>query len=235
MVSGVAFGNGLYVLTGEVIGSGSGGAAGGGTTGASGALGASSLDDVPTIWTSADLKTWSPLPAHAPGFEGVAFGNGVFVLTGNDGAVSYSADGANWIRADSGVAYPLNHVIFANGKFYASGGIGTLLVSSNGREWSPVPCSSSMFLYDVCATQDSLIAVGYYGAIVEAPFDLYFAAPTRVDRNQRIYGATRERLIIESSSDLNSWNRFMMIEHPANPTEFSLPSGTNRFFRARTE
>jgi hypothetical protein len=52
-------------------------------------------------------------------------------------------------------------------------------------------------------------------------------------QNQRIYGATRGPLIIESSPDLKSWSKFMKVENPPNPAEFSLPFGMNGFFRAR--
>jgi hypothetical protein len=225
----IAYGNGLYVAGGERIASGNGG---GGSTGALGISSVPSLDDVPTIYTSTDLKNWLPGPSKFRGFQGAAFGNGLFVLTGSFGQIARSEDGTNWISTDSGVEVFLEDCIFANGKFYAAGLIGELLVSEDGISWFTIPCSTSMVVYRLCATSNSLSGVGQYGTIIEAPFDLYFKKP-KVQRGgleQTLYGAQPAPLKIESSSDLKSWTNFMEVESPSNPFTFSSEESSNRLF-----
>jgi hypothetical protein len=89
------------------------------------------------IWRSADGTNWSPA-ANAPmaELEDVAFGNGLFVAVGNDGAIHTSPDGTTWTARDSTVGSRLLGVTYGAGKFVVVGTRGRILSSVNGSTWS---------------------------------------------------------------------------------------------------
>jgi hypothetical protein len=87
-------------------GGGSGGGGGGGGAG--------------TTWTLRNLG--NPL-------GGVAYGNGLFVAVGWNGAILTSPDGVTWTQRTSGTGNGLNGVAYGNGRFVAVGRGGTILTS----------------------------------------------------------------------------------------------------------
>jgi hypothetical protein len=81
--------------------------------------------------------------------NGVAFGNGKFVITGMGGKIASSSDAATWTDVtpkDSGGENPLfgdgtvNSVVFGNGRFIATGGVSgsqnIAVTSSDGTNWT---------------------------------------------------------------------------------------------------
>ncbi|MBX9866857.1 MAG: hypothetical protein K2Y14_08060 [Burkholderiales bacterium] len=66
-----------------------------------------------------------------------AFGNGVYVSVGDNGAIVTSTDGVNWVATNSGTTNGLNAVAFANGKFVAAGS-NVILNSTDGKTWTIV-------------------------------------------------------------------------------------------------
>jgi hypothetical protein len=93
--------------------------------------------------TSTDDLEWSwavPTPSGDE-FESVAFGNGVYVAVGTDGAVFSSTDATHWTEQQSllSAGHDLRDVIFANGKFLAAhlaSGKLDLFTSADGKSWS---------------------------------------------------------------------------------------------------
>src|SRR2546422_8960184 len=65
-------------------------------------------------------------------FNADAFGNGIFVVVGNQGTVVTSADGVAWTSRNSGTVHDLNSMVFANGLFVVVGQSGTILTSTHG-------------------------------------------------------------------------------------------------------
>ncbi|MFQ3620807.1 MAG: hypothetical protein SNJ78_07665 [Spirochaetales bacterium] len=64
----------------------------------------------------------------------VAYGNGIFVAVGSNGAIFTSSDGREWADAGMGEGPNLEIVTSLNNTFYATGG-GNLWYSSNGTDW----------------------------------------------------------------------------------------------------
>jgi len=92
-----------------------------------------------------------PLPAYAapldnwhvrnsvPGgytLNAVAYGNGMFVGVGSQGAILSSPDGATWTPRTSGTSAGLNGAAFGNGLFVVVGDAGTILTSPDGTSWT---------------------------------------------------------------------------------------------------
>jgi len=96
--TGVVYGNGVYVASANL------------TT------------DLAAVFTSADAKTWTPLPSgHFPtqGFNLLAFGNGVFVGVAFPATIYSSTDGANWTLVSSNIPGLISDLKFIQGAFYA--------------------------------------------------------------------------------------------------------------------
>jgi hypothetical protein len=76
------------------------------------------------------------LPGGA-GFTEVAYGDGVFVAAGADGATAASADGgATWVESGSGGA-AARGLVYADGRFFLGDGA-SIFASSDGVAWSAV-------------------------------------------------------------------------------------------------
>ena len=104
------------------------------------AVGASGL-----IASSADLLSWNQIQEGDARFLDVAFGNGVYVVSGiandnSEGVVYSSSDGVSWtmrdttLEAENGVR--LNTVAHANGAFVVLGQGYVLLTSADGVNWT---------------------------------------------------------------------------------------------------
>ncbi|MFC3801895.1 DUF4073 domain-containing protein [Cohnella sp. GCM10012308] len=112
-VFGAAYGNGTYVIYSQSGGS---------------------------VFTSTDASTWTEvsLPSGATWY-GMTYGNGAFILVGNNGYILRSTDGTNWTTVDPFV----NQAIYNNGLYVAVGNnspsgtiFGTILSSTDGRAWT---------------------------------------------------------------------------------------------------
>lgn len=84
---------------------------------------------------SSDGVEW--MFANIPvGYRSVAYGNGVFALTGQNLPIIYSTDGINW-NFESGT--PPNEPVYGNGVYVAvSGSLNTIGYSTNGFDWTNV-------------------------------------------------------------------------------------------------
>ncbi len=87
------------------------------------------------------LDTWHvrtpPTAAAKLDLNGVAYGNGRWVVVGEDGIILSSADGVNWQAEVNPAPYGLEDILFANGMFVAFGTQwNNLLTSTDGQHWS---------------------------------------------------------------------------------------------------
>ncbi|MBI5069324.1 MAG: carboxypeptidase regulatory-like domain-containing protein [Deltaproteobacteria bacterium] len=139
-------------------------ARGGGLFVAVGASGAAPSTSA-VIATSGDGLAWTErAPAIAPGLNGVAFGNGVFVAAGDLGSLQRSTDGISWSAVPSGTAEHLQGVRFANGLFLATGHAGTVLSSADGLSWVEARIDPDLILSDISHGAGLYVAVGVSAA-----------------------------------------------------------------------
>ena len=113
---------------------------------------------------------WTVLSAEL--FD-VAYGNGVYVAVGADGAIFTSADGASWTFRSLGenkTSYPLSAVAYGGGRFVAVGKYGTVFTSADGSEWDPQDAGSTAWLRGVAYGEPGgsgvYVAVGANGTIL---------------------------------------------------------------------
>ncbi len=119
--TGIAYGAGRYVVVGSVIN----------PTVNRGAWLSSSTDGI--TWGNQQYLI-------APeGFTSIDFGNGVFVVGGEQGSVRTSTDGLTWTARQAFFGgNRISFIRFANGRFLATGGNSTARTSTDGITWTTV-------------------------------------------------------------------------------------------------
>ncbi|HVW61587.1 MAG TPA: hypothetical protein VHC48_16155, partial [Puia sp.] len=130
--TGVVYGNGIYVAS-------------------------TPSSDLAAVFTSADAKTWTPLPSgHVPtsGFTFLAFGNGVFTGVVFPSIIYSSTDGVNWtLRSSDTPGGLIADLKFLQGAFYAISG-SLVAKSTDGINWDtlslgiPVPSNYTFVSID---------------------------------------------------------------------------------------
>lgn len=95
-------------------------------------------------------------------WQGVAYGNGVFVAVGNDGYTAYSSDGSTWSTPTQVGTNAWYSITFANNKFVAVGNNGYTTTTTDGITWTtPVQVSGlSSRLQSVRYGNGIFLAVG---------------------------------------------------------------------------
>jgi hypothetical protein len=101
--------------------------------------------------------------------RGLAYGNGLFVATGENGTILTSSDGVNWASRTSGTSNFLQAVTFGNNIFVAVGSNGTVLTSPNGITWTSRTGGTSNVLYAVIFGNNTFVAVSLNGNIFTSP------------------------------------------------------------------
>jgi hypothetical protein len=132
---------------------------GGGTGGGSGG-GEGGGREVGTTWT---LRSWG-----FGFFDGVTYGNGLFVAVGAKGTILTSPDGVSWTPRTSGTDSSLFGVTYGNGLFVAVGAKGTILTSPDGVSWTQ-RISGGYRLNGVAYGNGLFVAVGEEGIILTSP------------------------------------------------------------------
>ncbi len=122
-----------------------------------------------TIVYSANGTDWinTSVTGSSSAFTDVAYGAGLYAVTGAAGLIFTSPDLINWtIRAAGTQA--LNRIIFANGLFVAVGNSGACYTSSDGITWTSRSAGSSFF-WDIIYANSLFVAVGQSGACYTSP------------------------------------------------------------------
>jgi hypothetical protein len=106
----------------------------------------------PRVAYSEDGVSWT---ATGVGFgcKGLAYGNNVFVVGGQQGKIAYSTDADNWTELASaattftgtGAQGYINAIVYGSGRFVAGGGKGHVAVSTNGADWTGVTGAETIF------------------------------------------------------------------------------------------
>ncbi len=108
-------------------------------------------------WTSTLARGLSASP------DGIAYGNGLFVIAG-PGWTARSVDGTNFIQR----ALPhegFNRVRFVNDRFLGVAGAGTLWQSTNGQHWNPQTIAGNLELEGVAYGNGRIVIVGQSGTV----------------------------------------------------------------------
>jgi len=101
-----------------------------------------------------------------------AWGSGIFVAVGSDGAILTSSDGDEWQEQPSGTSADLFGVRFTGEGFVVVGNDGVVLISDDGVSWQRQERAGAVDLYDVVQVGLALTAVGENGVVVRfAPSD----------------------------------------------------------------
>lgn len=96
-----------------------------------------------TLYTSTDGSNWTSRdPKTTKVIQDIAFGGGVYVLVGNDGAVSSSLDGLAWTARTPFTVISWMSVCYGLDHFLAVGNSGNMMRSIDGSSWTSAGVST---------------------------------------------------------------------------------------------
>ncbi len=119
-----------------------------------------------TSVSSAIGVIWHAVPSGTTkDLQGVAFFNGLYVVTGEGGIVLTSPDGTNWTRRATPTTNMLTSVTAWTNGLVAVGDDGTIITSPTGINWTLRAVDTTNWLYRVRYLDGKLVAVGQNGTI----------------------------------------------------------------------
>jgi hypothetical protein len=206
--SGVAFGNGIFVVVGTLL-----------TNNQAVGQAITSADGI--AWTSQVPFPGSPIPVP----YGIAYGADQFIAVGSFPYVLTSTDGTNWNTAGQSTYSRLNGIAYGGGRFVAVGDSGSALTSTNGSDWDLVANIIVDDLTSVAYCAGSFVALNYYNLIDSKDGSNWtIRKPVVTDYNSppghmwaMAYGAGTYAMMLEplayavspqiiSSTDLDHWS-----------------------------
>jgi len=119
-----------------------------------------------TLLVSANGSEWIGRRLDtAATIDGIAYGNGVFVVVTDNGPIFTSRDGATWTSTP--FQAPLTGICFGNGIFVAVGFGGIILTSADGYDWTVQKNSENQnWLRAIAYGNGTFVANGYgFGAV----------------------------------------------------------------------
>jgi len=210
----VTYGNGMFVAVGGYFGVGGA---------------------IATVLTSTNGIVWQDQPSVAffgVRARGVTFGNGKFVLVGNDGLTAVSTNGKSWSDAFQ-LWENFRSVTYTAGRFVAVGNDGLVMSSLDGTVWNYQRCPASMNLRDVQTVEDGVIVLGSNGAILKSDLlqPQLFGHKNGGGFELNVRGGFAAQYQLQSSTDLLNWSNIMAYSNSA-PMHYLDPSGApRRFYR----
>jgi hypothetical protein len=102
-------------------------------------------------WTKQNLGTTTR------DLQGVAANNATIVVTGAEGTILRSSNGANWTPSTSLVSTFLSSVAYANNRWVATGDRGTITTSSDATLWAPRSSGTTNWIYQVRALNGGFV------------------------------------------------------------------------------
>ncbi len=86
-----------------------------------------------------DVWTWAMPSTSNQTFNGIAYGNNLYVAIGDNGTIAASSDGINWTtKTYANLNAPLKGITYGNGMFVAVGdsnNFGAVFTSTDGLKW----------------------------------------------------------------------------------------------------
>jgi len=115
-----------------------------------------------TVLSSLDGTVWIKTTLQYPPFTDLTFGNGMFVLVGNNGTILSSSDGISWTLQPSYTSSDLTSIVFGNGEFVAIGQ-DVVVTSSNGVNWEAHALDKAVIWKAIVYGGGVFVAVGSEG------------------------------------------------------------------------
>jgi len=117
-----------------------------------------------SVWTSEDGTSWTQRysePGKRRTYLAVGRGNGRFVAVGDKSLIT-SADAIEWTRQSSDLIDELSSVAYGNGRFVALAARSTsmFVISTNGVSWRTQPGTNGVSLHGIEFIDDTFYAVG---------------------------------------------------------------------------
>ncbi|MFD0715815.1 S-layer homology domain-containing protein [Paenibacillus sp. GCM10027626] len=176
-------------------------------------------------------------------FNGIAYGNGLFVTVGTDGIIMTSTDGKGWESQTSGTDKDLVAITYGGpsnqGEFVAVGREGMIVTSIDGEHWNVQASNTDEDLSGIAYGGGAFAAVGDNGAIVVSRNgEIEKWEPqsmNNIDFKGIAYGATGTYVAVGSynyspflftSNNLEKWN---MIELDAGDQLNGIAYGNGRY------
>ncbi|MBI5767223.1 MAG: PKD domain-containing protein [Verrucomicrobia bacterium] len=152
-LTGIAYGDGRFVVSGPYYDAGS-------------------REEIGSLLTSTDGYSWTPLLTTV--FDNfnlnfVAFNTGTWITASTGGLILTSGDGVTWTRQISGVSTSLRSGAFGGGSWVIVGNAGRILTSPNGVTWTTRTSGVTTDLVSVAFDRGQFIAVGASGVILTSP------------------------------------------------------------------
>jgi len=155
-----------------------------------------------TIFSSSDGKEWNEFAKSNSGqLRGLAWGNGTYVVVGDNGIIGTSQNEIYWTRVISGVSDNLNGVVYGRNVFVAVGDHGTITTSSDGTNWTFRMSGTINNLYGIDFGSGVFVAVGDNGTILTSSDGVAWTKKNS-GTAKRLYGVTHgnNTFIIAGSS-----------------------------------
>ncbi len=97
-------------------------------------------------------------------YDGVVYGDGLYVAMDSNGGIFTSPDGSAWTRV-AGLQTSLNGLAYGNGVFVAVGAQGAVFTSSNAKQWIAQTPAASDNLEAVIFDGNNFVSVGSAGDV----------------------------------------------------------------------
>jgi hypothetical protein len=202
-----------------------------------------------TILFARDGVTWQRARVFTGRWlMGVTYGNGMFLAVGEGGTALLSPDGQFWYETNTGSTNTFFGVTFGDyggsrNRFFAFGERGTLLSSSDGFNWVYHEDSrTSNYLFSASSGNGAVVVVGDAGVVVSSTPGTGPGGPLAMRDPRRlpdgsfqitlVGAALGQRVTIESSDTLLTWQSAGSVDGTGAPVQFVDPGAANSPRRA---
>lgn len=118
------------------------------------------------VLVSTNGINWSDKAEISASLMEIAYGNGVYVVVGNEGAIYTSTNLSNWTKRASNTSLKLVGVSFGKGLFIVTGDNGIILTSSDGINWTMQESNTTSYLIRSRYGNGMYVACGYNAVIL---------------------------------------------------------------------
>ncbi len=148
--------------------------------------------------------------------KGCTWGDGQFVMVGEDGTIITSIDSINWKHQNAGtIESRLEGITWAYGNYIIVGSDNTILSSNDGVKWTAErsPLTGEAHLYDVEYLNGQFVAIGSLGSIITSKdgknWEKQLSGTKETLRDvtwdQGVFYAVGDNSVIISSTDGKNW------------------------------